>query len=60
MLLLPELPAIKQLGSIVSACGTYSPVRVLELDEHDKISRIMLTRLVESANSFERFQFSYL
>lgn len=60
VLLLPELPAIKQPGSVVSACGTHSPARVLELDEHGKISRIMLTRLVESTNSFERFQFSYL
>src|SRR3970040_425743 len=60
VLLLPELPAIKQPGSVVSACGMYSPARVLELDEHGKISRIMLTRLVERTNSFERFQFSYL
>ncbi|HLD08731.1 MAG TPA: hypothetical protein VJB68_01640, partial [Methylophilaceae bacterium] len=60
VLLLPGLPAIKQPSSVVSACGMYSPARVLELDEHGKISRIMLTRLVERTNSFERFQFSYL
>lgn len=60
VLLLPELSAIKQPGSVVSACGMYSPARVLELEEHGKISRIMLTRLVERTGSFERFQFSYL
>jgi hypothetical protein len=60
VLLLPELPAIKQPGSVVSACGMYSPARVLELEEHGKISRILLTRLVERTGSFERFQFSYL
>lgn len=60
VLLLPELPAIKQPGSVVSACGMYSPARVLELEEHGKISRIMLTRLIERTGSFERFQFSYL
>ncbi len=47
VLLLPELPAIKQAGSVVSGCGMYSLARVLELDEHGKISHIMLTRLVE-------------
>ncbi len=60
VLLLPEIPAIKQPSSVVSACGMYSPARILELGEHGKISRIMLTRLVERTNSFERFQFSYL
>jgi cyclic-di-GMP-binding protein len=60
VLLLPELPAIKQPGSVVSACGLYGPARVLELEEQGKISRIMLTKLIERTGSFERFQFSYL
>lgn len=60
VLLLPGLTALKQAPSIVAACGTYSPARVMELDEAGKITRVMITRLVERTGSFERFNFSYL
>lgn len=60
VLVLPGITALKQTPSIVAANGLYSPARVLELDEAGKISRIMVTKLIERTNSFERFQFSYL
>jgi len=59
-LLLPEFPALNQASSIICNCGTYSPARILELKQPGKISRIMITKLVEKTCSFERFQFSYL
>ena len=60
VLVLPGITALKQSPSIVASNGLYSPARVLELDEAGKISRIMVTKLIERTNSFERFQFSYL
>lgn len=60
VLVLPGITALKQTSSIVAANGLYSPARVLELDEAGKVSRIMVTKLLERTNSFERFQFSYL
>lgn len=60
VLLLPELPALNQASSIISSCGIYSPARIMELKEAEKVSRIMITKLIERTSSFERFQFSYL
>lgn len=60
VLILPGIAALKQTSSIVAGNGLYSPARVLELDEDGKVSRIMVTKLIERTNSFERFQFSYL
>ena len=60
VLILPGIAALKQTPSIVAGNGLYSPARMLELDEAGKISRIMVTKLIERTNSFERFQFSYL
>jgi len=60
VLILPGITALKQAPSIVAGNGLYSPARMLELDESGRISRIMVTKLIERTNSFERFQFSYL
>lgn len=59
-LLLPEMPALKQQASIIANCGSYGPARVLDLDEGGKISKILLTKLIDRTGSFERFQFSRL
>lgn len=59
-ILLPELPTLKQETSMIAAPGTYSPARVLELDEGGRLQRIMIMRLVESTARFERFQFARL
>lgn len=59
-LLLPEMPALKQQASIIANCGSFGPARVLDLDEGGKISKILLTKLIDRTGSFERFQFSHL
>ena len=60
VLILAGVPALKQQASIIAACGMYSPARILDLDEAGKISRVMVTKLVERTSSFERFQYSHL
>lgn len=60
VLILAGVPALKQPASIIAACGMYSPARMLDLDEDGKISRVMVTKLIERTNSFERFQYSPL
>lgn len=57
-LILPAINALKQSSSIVASYGTYSPARVLELEENGTISRVMVTKLIERTANFERFQFS--
>lgn len=59
-LLLPELPSLNQPATLIAARGIYKPARTLRLEENGQQSDIMLTRLVERANNFERFQFSRL
>lgn len=59
-LLLPEMAALKQPATLISVRGIYKPARTLQLEENGKLTDIMLTRLVERSNNFERFQFSRL
>ncbi len=59
-LLLPELAALKQTDTLISTRGIYKPARTLRLEEDGKMTDIMLTKLVERTNNFERFQFSRL
>ena len=59
-LLLPELASLNQPATLIAARGIYKPARTLQLEENGKQADIMLTRLVERANNFERFQFSRL
>lgn len=59
-LLLPELDALKQPATLITARGVYKPARTLQLEAEGKTSDIMLTRLVERTTNFERFQFSRL
>lgn len=61
-LLLPELLPLQQPVTLVTACGTYQPTRVLEvmMDADGRPVRVLLTRLLERTGSFERFQFSLL
>ncbi|OAM52307.1 hypothetical protein A7981_02130 [Methylovorus sp. MM2] len=60
VILLPSVHTLKQSASMIAPSGIYSPARVLDLDEDGKISRIMITKLIERTTSFERFGFSYL
>ncbi|MFA6178627.1 MAG: hypothetical protein WC696_03335 [Candidatus Methylopumilus sp.] len=59
-LLLPGISVLKQSISIIAPNGMYSPAGQLELDESGKVSRIIITKLIERTNSFEHFNFSYL
>lgn len=61
-LLLPELKALKQPATLITACGIYQPARMLEVvtEADAKPVRMLATRLVERTNSFECFQFSPL
>ena len=59
-LLLPELTTLKQAATLVTTRGIYKPARTLRLNENGKTADIMLTRLVERTNNYERFQFSRL
>jgi len=59
-LMLPGITVLKQTISIIAPTGTYSPAGQLELDEAGKVSRVIITKLIERTNSFEHFNFSYL
>lgn len=59
-LLLPEMAAFKQPETLITPHGGYWPARVIEIDHHKKISRLLATKLVERTSCFERFEFSNL
>lgn len=60
VLLLPELPAAKQFATIIARVGTYLPARQLSIT-HNKITYvILLTRIVERSQHFERIQYSVI
>ncbi|HSH71973.1 MAG TPA: hypothetical protein VK974_02845 [Methylophilaceae bacterium] len=59
-LILPGIAVLKQAISIIAPIGSYSPAGQLELDDAGKVSRIIITKLIERTNSFEHFNFSYL
>lgn len=59
-LLLPEIPALKQPATLITARGTYRPARELQVEDKGEKRSVLATRLVERTNSFERFQFSAL
>lgn len=59
-LLLPGITVLKQAMSIIAPGGTYSPAGQLEIEEAGKLSRIVITKLLERTASFEQFNFSYL
>lgn len=59
-LVLPGITVLKQSMSIIAPGGTYSPAGQLEIEEAGKLSRIVITKLLERTASFEQFNFSYL
>jgi len=59
-LILPGIVVLKQSTSIIAASGTYTPAGQLEIEEAGKLSRIIITKLIERTGSFEHFNFSYL
>lgn len=61
-LLLPELKALKQPATLITAGGIYQPARMLEVQmaPNERPIRLLATRLLERTGSFECFQFSLL
>jgi len=60
MLLLPEIPVIKQTASLIGNPGSYGPAKILDIEQEEGMQRIMITRLIERTNHFDHFQFSPL
>jgi hypothetical protein len=60
VLLLPEIPAIKQVETIMAPIGTYEPALRLTLMVNQQKKHILLTKLIERSHYFERIQFSTL
>lgn len=56
-LLLPELAGLKQLASIVTARGFCKVGDSLDCNADGKLSKMMISKLVERTARFERFQF---
>lgn len=56
-LLLPKMPALKRLQSLVAQRGIYRPGRSLYIDDGFRLYRIEAGQLVEITSAFERFQY---
>jgi hypothetical protein len=59
-LLLPELGAIKQAASIITARGFCKAGDTLKLNSTNKPSKILINKLVERTARFERFQYDLI
>ncbi|OIR04576.1 hypothetical protein GALL_132460 [mine drainage metagenome] len=60
VLLLPEIPAANQAATIIAPKGTFEPARSLTLTYNNVYQHIMLTKLIEHSNHFERIQYSQI
>jgi hypothetical protein len=60
VLLLPEIATMKQLATIIARVGTYGPARQLTISYNNTTLIIMLTKIVERSNYFERIQYSVI
>lgn len=60
VLLLPAIPAMKQVATIVAPKGTYTPARQLTLSINDQTQQIMLTKLIERSYDVEHIQYSII
>ncbi len=59
-LLLPELSALKQPASIITAVGLCKIGSIVELHHNNTVRKLRTTKLVERTASFERFQYSLI
>ena len=60
VLLLPEIIAAKQVASIITPRGMFEPARQMVLTLENKSIHIMLTRLTDRSQYFERMQYSVI
>ncbi|MGZ8258634.1 MAG: hypothetical protein ACXWTR_05600, partial [Methylotenera sp.] len=60
VLLLPQIVAVKQAATIIAPIGTFEPARQLTLAYNNESKHVMLTKLVERSQHFERIQYSVI
>jgi hypothetical protein len=57
---LPEVKAMKQPATLVTARGFYKPNRIFNLDNGYRTRQIKAVKLVELTGNFERFQYEHI
>lgn len=60
VLLLPQITAVNQVASLIAPIGTYQPARQVTLTRNNESTHVMLTKLIERSNHFERMQYSVI
>lgn len=60
ILLLPELPAVRQIATLVLPKGIFEPARQLTVIFNNESKRVLLTRMIERSQYFERVQYSVI
>jgi hypothetical protein len=59
-LLLPEIKALKQPPTLVTACGIYRPDRTLYMDNGFRLYKVEADKALETTGAFERFSIRIL
>jgi hypothetical protein len=57
VLLVPEIPALKQASSLIAPRGQYSEMREYYLERGGQVRTIRATRIMEQTSSYERFEY---
>lgn len=60
ILALPEIPAVKQIATLILPKGTFEPARQLTVISDNQQKRVLLTRMIERSQHFERVQYSVI
>lgn len=60
VLMLPEITVTNQVATIIAPKGTFEPARTLTLTYNNVHQQVMLTKLIDRSNHFERIQYSVL
>ena len=60
ILLLPEIPAIKQIATLILPKGIFEPAKQITVIFNNQFKRVLLTRMIERSQYFERVQYSVI
>ena len=60
ILLLPEIPAVRQIASLILPKGIFEPAKQLTVISNNQSKRVLLTRMIERSQYFERIQYSVI
>jgi hypothetical protein len=60
IMLLPEISAASQAASIIAPKGTYKPAQAATLAYAEVSKHVILTKIIDRSNHFERIQYSIL